>query len=169
MTISASQIQADRFRRIADWSDLRFQPAIVRGEDVYQLPRPVTQVALKETWDSERFKTLLVDGDTTVGSTRNGVEITVTGSIGSLDAETFTPVEMFAALAELRAQVHAGPDEEDKYRFDIYRDAGSATTRYFQSCSTVRLETDVSNAAAFRYRLVIHADDPQIYEESEGE
>lgn len=162
MSLSAQQSQMDRSRRIADWRDLRFQPAIQRGDEIYQLPRPVAQIVLKETWDAERFKTLLVDGDTTVGTTRNGVEITVSGAIGSQDATPLAAADMFAALAELRAQVHVGPDDE-KYRFYLCYDADSATYCYFQSCTTVRLETDLSNSSAFQYRLVIHADDPVMY------
>lgn len=143
----------------------RFKPAVERDGELYELPRPVTHLSIQEAWDSERFKTLLVDGDTVVGSTRNGVEITLTGEIGSQAGMlTLSETEMFAALEELRAQVHVGPDEDEKYRFYLYHDATTATYRYFQSCTTVRLETDLSNLKSFGYRLVIHAEDPVIYD-----
>jgi hypothetical protein len=88
----------------------------------------------------------------------------VSGVIGSEEATPLGASEMFAALAELRSRVHVGPDDE-KYRLYLYRDVLTETYRYFQSCTTVRLETDVSNPTAFAYRLVMHADDPALYAE----
>lgn len=143
----------------------RFKPAIERDGELYELPRPVPTLSLQETWDGEKYKTLLVDGDTIVGSTRNGVDITVSGEILSQAGELkLTEAEMFAALEELRARVHVGDDDE-KYRFYLYHDADSETYRYFQACTTVRLETDLSNLAAFTYRLVVHAEDPVLHAE----
>jgi hypothetical protein len=74
---------------------------------------------------------------------------------------------MFAALAELRTKLHVGLEDE-KYRFFLYRNIETATYRYFQSCTTARLETDLSNSQVFRYQLVIHAEDPQIYDTLES-
>lgn len=166
MPLSVSQLQTDRHRRFVDWSVVQFQPKIGRGEDIYALPRPVSLVGLKETWDAERFKTLLVDGDTSVGSTRNGVDLTVTGVIGSTEATPMTPAELFAALAQLRDQVHVGPDDA-KFRFFLLHDADASLYQFFQACSTVRLETDFTHTTTIRYRLVIHADDPMIYDDLE--
>lgn len=164
----ADQLQSDRTRRLQDWGDMPFMPAVDRDGDVYELPRPVTQFSLKDTWDSERFKTLLVDGDTVVGSTRNGVDILLTGEIGSPAGETvLTPADLFTALAELRDKLHVGADDA-KFRFFLVYDADNSVYRYFQSCSTVRLETDLSNSSVFQYRLVIHAEDPQIYDSLES-
>lgn len=162
MTLSAEQLQADRLRRYIDGDAVRFRPKIGRGDALYDLPQPVSLMALNETWDGERFKTLLVDGDTSVGTTRNGVEITVSGVIGSTEASPMTTTELFAALAELREQVHVGPNEE-KYRFFLLHDAEASLYQYFQSCTTIRLETDFKQVTAIRYRLVLHADDPVIY------
>lgn len=142
----------------------QFKPAVERSGTLYELPRPVSVLKLQESWDGERFKTLLVDGDTVVGSTRNGVEITLSGEIASQgDALTLTEADMFAAIEELRSQVHVGADDQ-KYRFYLYHDSGTSTYRFFESCTTVRLETDLSDLAAFRYQLTIHAEDPVIYD-----
>ena len=163
MSFSPDQLQADRNLRFADWGDLQFQPVIERDGELYDLPRPVFDISLKDTWDSERFKTLLFDGDTVVGSTRNGVDFSVTGEIGSPpDASPLTSGELFAALLELQTKLHVGPDDA-KYRFYFIRDAETSMYRYVQSCTTVRMETDLSNVAAFRYRIEIHAEDPTIY------
>jgi len=143
----------------------RFKPAIERGGELYELPRPIAALTLQDAWDGERFKTLLVDGDTTVGTTRSGVDITLTGEIGSQAGTlTLSEAEMFAALEELRQQVHVGADDE-KFRFYLYHDAVAETYRYFESCTASRLETDLSKPKAFTFRLVIHADDPTIYSE----
>lgn len=166
MTLATTQLQADRLRRFVDWNAVQFRPKIGRGEEIYELPRPVSLVGLKETWDAERFKTLLVDGDTSVGSTRNGVDITVSGVIGSTESALMTPAELFAALADLREQVHVGPDDV-KYRFFLLHDADASLYQFFQACSTVRLETDFRHMTAIQYRLVIHADDPMIYDDLE--
>lgn len=141
----------------------QFKPAIQRSGEFYELPRPVSSLTMQETWDADRFKTLLVDGDTVTGSTRNGVDITLTGELASQGgALNLSEAEMFAALEELRTRLHVGGDAE-KYRLYLYHDAASATYRYLDSCTTVRLETDLSKVAAFSYRVVIHAENPQIY------
>lgn len=162
MTLLPRQIHDDRTRRIVDGSGLRLRPAILRGDTLYWLPRPVTQILLHDSWDQEKFKTLLVEGDTIVGSTRNGVDMTITGVIGSLPGEpTLTPDEMFAQLAELRSNLHVGPDD-DKYRLFLIHDAELETYRFLQSCTTAKLEVEVSNLTAFRYQAVIHAEDPAV-------
>jgi hypothetical protein len=163
MPLSPEQLQTDRDVRLADWDGVLFQPAVEREGEVYELPRPVWNLLIKDTWDSERFKTLLVDGDTVVGSTRNGVEISFMGEIGSASGgAVMTPAELFSDLIELRTQLHVGADDA-KFRFYLYRDEASGTYRYFESCTTAKLETELSNLAAFKYRLWIHADDPTIY------
>jgi hypothetical protein len=159
-----NQLQADRQLRLTDWGDIPFKPAVERGGEWYELPGPVTHFSLSDTWDGERFKTLLVDGDTVVGSTRNGVNLSLAGEISSPPGSALQgPSDLFAVLAELRDRLHVGSDDE-KYRFYLYRDADAGTYRYFQSCTTIRLETDLSNSTAFQYRLMIHAEDPQIYD-----
>ncbi len=164
MSISPDQLHADRQLRLADWHEFPLRPAVERGGEVYELPQPITNFAIKDSWDGERFKTLLVDGDTTVGTTRNGVDITLFGEIGSEAGDVaLTRAEMLAALEELRARLHVGLDD-DKFRFYLYRDVESETYRFFESCTTTRLETDLTNPQAFRFELVIHADDPTIYE-----
>ncbi len=146
----------------------QFKPAVERGGVLYELPRPISSLTLDETWDSERFKVLLVDGDTMTGTSRNGVDITLAGELssraGSLNRNE---ADMFAVLEELRSRLHVG-GESEKYRFYLYHDAASETYRYLESCTTVRLETDLSQAAAFTYRVVIHAEDPVIYRGVEG-
>ena len=83
----------------------RFKPAVQRGDQFYELPRPVSHLSIQETWDYERFKTLLVDGDTVVGSTRNGVDITLAGEINSqAGVLTLSEADMFTAIEELRTQ-----------------------------------------------------------------
>ena len=168
MTLPRELIQADRSLQSADWSEFRFQPAIVRDDEVYRLPQPVTDFSLLDTWDSERFKTLLVDGDTVVGSTRNGVDLVLRGEIGSSPGETAADAaDLFEALAELRDRLHVGLDDA-RYRLYLIHDEAIGIYRYFQSCSTVRLDTDLTNSTVIRYHLTIHAEDPHIHDEGES-
>lgn len=164
MSISPDQLQADRNLRFADWAEFPFRPAIERDGDLYELPRPIASLVFNDVWDGERFKTLLVDGDTTVGTTRNGVNLTLKGEIGSVGETILTPGEMFELLAELRANLHVGPDDA-KFRFFLYHDAETETYRFFESCTASRLKTDLSNPKSFRFELLIHADDPVLYDE----
>lgn len=162
MPLSLDQLHADRNVRAADWTVVSVRPLIERDGTLYELPRPAWVVSLRDTWDGERFKTLLLDGDTVVGTTRNGVEITLRGELGAPpDGSAWTPAQIFAALAELRTQLHVGPDGV-KYRLWLDRDPGTGAGWYFSSCSTLRLETDVSNAAAVSYRVVVHAENPEM-------
>ena len=141
----------------------RFRPAVERGGVLYELPRPISSLTLQETWDSERFKVLLVDGDQWAGTSRNGVDVTLAGELSSrAGAIQRSEAEMFAVLEELRNRLHVG-ESAAKYRFYLYHDADTATYRYLESCTTVRLETDLSKRAVFTYRVVIHAEDPVIY------
>ena len=165
MSVSPDQLQSDRRQRIADWTEPSPRAAIERDGEIYELPQPVTSLTCDDSWDSERFKTLLVDGDTTVGSTRNGIDIAVTGEIGQQAGDVIlTDAELFAALSELRDQLHVSPDGP-KFRFYLHRDIESESFRFVEGCTAMKLETDMSQRQTMTYRLVIHADDPTIYAE----
>lgn len=140
-----------------------FRPAIIRGESLYELPRPLPQLKLVDTWDSERFKVPLRDGETRQGHSRNGVDITFSGMILSHDGTLQLDEQaMFETLESLRTALHVGGDTE-RYRLFLYYDEASETYRHFRDCSTIRFEYDLSDSARFRYELQIHAEDPTLY------
>ena len=146
----------------------RFKPAVWRGGVLFEFPRPIPALKVQESWDVERFKVPLQDGDRWVGHSRNGIEISLQGQFGSqAGVLKLTEETMFATLEALRAALHVGPDD-DHFQFFLYHDPATATYRSFQRCSTVRLEYDLSNEKLFTYSAVLHAEDPQLYHTAPG-
>lgn len=146
-----------------------FRPAICRNGELYELPRPVPTLRVQETWHNERFKVPLRDGDLLVGHSRNGVDITLQGQVGSQAGELkLDEGSMFAVLEALRAALHVTADS-GKYWFFLYCDEASATFRHFRECSTVRFDYDLSDGHLFTYAAVIHAEDPTLYHTGPGE
>ena len=140
-----------------------FKPAVLKNAELYELPRPVVSVRIQDGWDYERFKVPLLDGDFAVGHSRQGIDIAIEGRIGTQAGGLRTSeAAMFAEIEKLRSMLNVGSSAE-KYSFFLYHDAGSGTYRRFGSCSTVRFESDLSDAHLFAYSAVIHADDPVIY------
>ena len=140
-----------------------FKPAIFRGGVLYELPRPVVSVRIQDAWDFEQFKVPLLDGEHTVGHSRQGVDVAIDGQLGSHEgALTIGEQEMFEAIEALRTALDVGAAEE-RYSLYLYHDAGTGTYRRLAECSTVRFEYDLSDVRLFTYAVVIHADDPVIY------
>ena len=146
-----------------------FQPAIYRDETLWKLPRPVTSCRVREAWDFEKFKVPLAVGDVQLGHSREGVDLLLEGQIGSqADELKLSEETMFAAIESLRSQLDV-TSEATKFEFFLYHDDATDTYRKFQSCSTVRLEYDLSNPHLFTYSAVIHADNPTIFDTAPGE
>ena len=140
-----------------------FRPAIARGAELFDLPRPVPTLRVQESWHSEKFKVPLRDGDTLLGHSRNGVDITVQGQVGSQAGDlTLSEEAMLAALEALRAALHVSPTQ-DRYHFYVYYDSDTNTYRHFRNCSTTRFEWDLSDSHLFTYSATIHAEDPVLY------
>jgi len=140
-----------------------FRPAIQRGGDLYELPRPVTVLRILEGWDFEQLKVPLADGDFLAGHSRQGVTISLSGQFGAREGVlSATEEQMFEEWAELREQLDV-TQNADKYEFFLYHDAGSGTYRSFRQCSTVRFECDMSSKHLFEYSLIVHAEDPALH------
>ncbi len=146
----------------------RFQPAIDDGLNVYELPRPIDTVRVQDAWDFEALKVPLADGETLVGHSRNGVEVSIEGRLGS-QAGTLLADEqaMFAELETLRSRLHVN-DSASKYDLFLYYDPASGTYRKFKGCTTVRFDWDISEKSLFRYAVMIHTDDPTLYTTGPG-
>jgi hypothetical protein len=146
---------------------LLFQPALWRPPTLFDLPRPVTRLRIQDAWDIERFKVPLIDGDTLLGHSRNGVDVSLEGQIGSRDGSLLLDEpSMLAALEDLRATLDVNGDD-DLYELVLYRDPDTDEVRSLRRCSTVRFEYDLSDKQLFTYSIVIHASDPVIYTELE--
>lgn len=145
-----------------------FEPAVVRDSTIVRLPRPIAALRVQETWDFERFKVPLRDGDQSLGHSRQGVDILIDGQIGSQDgALKLSEESMFEALESLRAGLDVSGGGS-KFELFLYLDEIGGTYRKFKDCSSVRLEYDLSDPHLFTYSAVIHADDPAIYSTAPG-
>ncbi|MBW3542805.1 MAG: hypothetical protein KY476_21290, partial [Planctomycetes bacterium] len=145
-----------------------FKPAIYNGSVLYELPRPVTALRLRDVWDFERFKVPLAAGDSLVGHSLCGVDVAVEGQILSHAASlTLTEQAMFEALEGLRAMFDL-PTTGVKYTFFLYHDAATTTYRKLKNCSTLRFEYDLSDKRRFTWKAEIHSEDPVIYKTAPG-
>jgi len=140
-----------------------FKPAVLKDSVLYEFPRPVLTVRIQDAWDFEQLKVPLADGDTIVGHSQQGVDISIEGQIGT-QAGTLkaSEADMFAEIENLRDALNVASPTE-KYDFFLYHDDATSTYRRFSSCTTVRFEYDLSNKNLFSYSAVIHADDPTLY------
>ena len=147
---------------------LTFKPAIYRDAVLYELPRPVDSLQVRDSWDFQTFKIPLADGNTVVGGSRQGVEIIVKGRFGSQAGTlTLTETEMFQEINEFRDALDV-PDTSGTYSFFLYYDATAGVYRKFKSCSTIRFEFDLSDEKLYSYSAVIHAADPVVYTTAPG-
>jgi hypothetical protein len=139
-----------------------FQPAIWKASVLTELPRPVTSLRILDSWDFEKFKTPLADGDVITGHSRNGVDLQVEGQFGSV-AGTLKIDEpaMLQAVMNLRGLLHVD-GAAARFGLVLYHDADSGQSRYFANCSTVRFDCDLSDPALFTYSILIHSSSPTI-------
>ena len=145
-----------------------FQPSLYRGGVLYPLPRPIPVVRVREEWDFLTTKVPLAEGDVLYGHSRKGAEIVIEGQTGAQDGTiTVGEEEMFGQLELLHQAVHVSTTQA-KFEFLLYCDAVTEVYRKFKGCSTKSFEYDLSDSALFSYRLVLHAEDPEIYETGPG-
>lgn len=140
-----------------------FKPAILKQGTFYELPRPLLALRLQDAWDFEQFKVPLAAGDHTAGHSRNGLDISLEGQIGSHAGQLqLTEEQMLDTLESLRTALHvASPD--DRYTFFLYHDEPTATYRCFQRCTTARFDFDLSNPHLFTWSALLHAEDPMLH------
>jgi len=139
-----------------------FRPAVWKAGVLTELPRPVTSLRLQDSWDYEKFKTPIADGDHLAGHSKNGVDLQIEGQFGTVAGDAaLDEAAMFQAISDLRAALNVSGDEEP-YSFVLYHDASAGLYRLLRDCTTVRLESDLSDQTLFTYSLVIHASDPVL-------
>lgn len=141
---------------------LTFGPTLIRDSGTYELPRPILAFNLRDAWDFESFKVPFRDGESLTGHSRNAVDITIDGQIGSQSGQLRLDEQaMFETLEDLRAALHvSGP--EQTFLLSLYQDQ-DGFHRYFSNCTTVRLDSDLSNKHLFNFSIQIRAADPTIH------
>jgi hypothetical protein len=139
-----------------------FMPAIWKDDVLTELPRPVTGLRLLDSWDFEKFKTPLADGDHLAGHSRNGVDVQIEGQVGTLEGDIQADeAAMLQAIADLRSTLDVD-GASGRYSLVLYHDPATGLYRLLQKCSTVRFESDLSNKSLFTYSVVVHASDPVL-------
>ncbi|MCH7686485.1 MAG: hypothetical protein IH899_07365, partial [Planctomycetes bacterium] len=112
-----------------------FKPAIYRDAVLYEFPRPVDLLRVRDSWDFQTFKIPMADGNTVVGGSRQGVEIIVEGRFGSQAGTlTLTEADMFQEIKNFRDALDV-PETSDTYSFFLYHDSTVGIYRKFKSCS----------------------------------
>lgn len=157
----------DLARMFADWETIPClnAPRVYRNETLYEFPRPVPSVRVQDAWDFQALKVPLAAGDMLVGHSRQGVNLVIEGQYQP--AADTTEADRFTALDTLRAAVHVGAADE-KYELFLHYDEDAEEYRKFKNCSTVRFECELADSHRFAYRVVIHAEDPELYTTGPG-
>ncbi|MFQ5732300.1 MAG: hypothetical protein ACE5KM_10140 [Planctomycetaceae bacterium] len=167
MTVPDPLLLADREQRIADWGDT-VQPVIYAAGTLYKFPLPVRVFRFRDTWDFDRFKVPLKDGETIVGQSRTGVAVFVEGQIATQAGATKqTAAEMFAEVETMRSRLNAN-GTNGKFELFLFHDSATPYYRKFKACSTLRFEVNLSNENLFSYTAEIVSDDPVIHSTAEG-
>ena len=139
-----------------------FQPSIWKMGSLWQLPRPVTAIRLADSWDFEKYKTPLADGDVVTGQSRNGVDIQLEGQVGHVAGSLrLDENAMLLAMLNLRSRLDV-ENPAGRFRLVLYHDATSGQSRYFEKCTTVRFESDLSDPRLFTYSVLVHASSPDL-------
>jgi len=141
---------------------LQFIPAILRGSQIVEFPRPILACRVHDSWDFLKLKVPRQDGDQLAGPSRGGVEIAIEGQVGSQTGELKLSEErMLEALETLRAALHSG--EDAGFSLALYQ-SGPGAFRYFRKCLTSRFDFDLSSPRLYSYAVSIHAADPTLHQ-----
>jgi hypothetical protein len=139
-----------------------FQPAVWKGGVLTSLPRPVTALRLSDSWDFERYKTPLADGDVVTGHSRNGVDVLLEGQIGSVSGMLILDEPaMMQAVIDLRGLLDVD-NAAGRFGLVLYHNAITGQSRLFEKCTTTRFESDLSDPTLFTYSLLAHASSPDL-------
>ena len=139
-----------------------FQPAIWKAGSLWHLPRPVTAIRLADSWDFEKYKTPLADGDMVTGQSRNGVDLQIEGQVGHVAGSLrLDENAMLLAMLNLRSRLDV-ENPAGRFRLVLYHDSASGQSRYFEKCTTVRFESDLSDPRLFTYSVLVHASSPDL-------
>jgi len=140
---------------------MQLAPAILRGLDQIDFPRPILICRLHDSWDYLKLKVPRQDGDQISGASRDGVDISIEGQFGTHSGElTLSEAEMLAAVDLLRDALHSS--DETGFELVLFQ-AASGAWRSFRQCQTTRFEVDFSNPSLFSYSASIHAADPVLH------
>ena len=141
---------------------LTFAPTLVRDTTQFELPRPILSLRIRDDWDLERNKVPLRRGELHGGQSQNGVDILISGQIGTQSGQLrIHEQEMFETLTQLRNQLDT-TTPTSTFRLSLYHD-GLGQHYYFDLCTTMKFEADLSDKHLFDFSIQIRAADPIIH------
>src|SRR3990167_7886007 len=146
-----------------------FKPAIYKGTTLTKLPTPVTNLMVRNSWDSRKSKVPLKDGISTAGQSLNEVMIDIQGGAARNEADAaaatsyLTELAMFDRLTAIRAVLDT--DDTTRFEFFVYHNSADAKYRKFKSCAAGSFDFSVGDdvKALFTYVIQVVAEDPVIY------
>lgn len=148
-----------------------WKPAVYKDSTLTELPRPVLQLAVNDSWDMRESKVPLDDGISITGVSRNGVVIAVSGELAAQPEGTELGGElaMFDAWKSLRDVLNIDDDTE-KFEFFIYHDATAGVYRKFKNCfcRSMGFDNGDNSRVPFPYSLEIVSEDPTVYTTAPG-
>lgn len=150
-----------------------FSPRIYNPNDaptLYNLPKPIHQLTLPQSWKYETHKVPLADGGTTYGLSRNPFEITIQGEFGSVGAtKKITEEEMWGVFTGVNNVINIGPTDS-KLEFFLYYDSSSTTYVKYKSVYPIDFTVNMGDDdyVIFPYSLVLGVDDATVYTTAEG-
>ena len=151
---------------------MTWKPAVYKGSTLYEFPRTVNVVNIKDSWDMREAKVPLADRNHVNGVSRNGVSITVGGLI-AFDGETGSPfcaeADRWAAYEALRSALDVSDDSE-RFEFFVYHNPATPYYRKFKNCVCKECSLDVGDDSRtdWPYTVQIFAETPTIYTTAPG-
>lgn len=151
---------------------MKWKPAIYKGSTLYELPRPVPALTIKDGWDMREAKVPLSDRTFVNGVSKNGVTIVVGGLIainGETGVQLCAETDRLAAYVEMRSALDVSDDTE-RFEFFVCHDAGTSYYKKFKSCVCKELTVDLGDESRtdWPYTLTILAEDPVLYSTAPG-
>ncbi|TWT35052.1 hypothetical protein KOR42_52680 [Thalassoglobus neptunius] len=141
-----------------------FYPAVHRSGTLTELPRPVVNFRVLDSWDYQKLKVPLQDGEHVQGHSRDGTMINIEGQIGMHSGQPrLSESDMLASLDETRNVLDVNA-ESGSFRFILFRNQSNGTYRYFEECCATRFEFDLSNHSLYTYSVSIYAANPLLHE-----
>ena len=96
------------------------------------------------------------------GHSRNGLDVQLEGQIGHVAGSLrLDENAMLLAMLNLRTRLDVD-NAAGRFRLVLYRNSTTGQSRYFEKCSTVRFESDLSDPRLFSYSVLIHASSPEL-------
>jgi hypothetical protein len=145
---------------------------IYKSGTFYPFPAPLETFTIEDSYDIDRKKAILVEGEQLAGQSRNAVRVQVSGKSqisASTDLAVCTERTQLELYTAFRSNMHV--TGTDKFElFMIYSDTAPAYYRKFKNCcpDSARVTFGDDSRLEYPYSLSFMCEDPVIYSSSPG-